>query len=242
MGLQLSMTQERTMVEEMDGTTTRVAYEHGPHIPCQEPSVALRWMGCGDSELLLESPEHLSELSVGRAMALFDTSKVARAIVESKYPFIIRYVNASWKELCGFTQREAVGKTLKILQGPGTEKDKLNVMIERLEEGDVVASCETINYCRKGTPMLVRITSTQLERGIDLLGVLHPGLYYSVKLEHLGAPHPLLLLPSKQTTAPIDACSRPRVSFRPIVSVVLIPTRVEDEQDLWLPRSMDVDG
>jgi len=216
MGSQLSTTQERAVVEEMDGTS-------------------------GDSELLLESPEHLSELSVGRAMALFDTSKVVRAIVESKYPFIIRYVNASWTELCGWTQREAVGKTLKILQGPGTEKDKLNVMIERLKEGDTVASCETVNYSKQGTPILVRITSTQLERGIDLLGVLHPGRYYSVKLEQLGAPHPLLLLTSKQASAPVD-CSRTRVSFHPIVRVVLIPTRIEDEQDLRQPRSMDVDG
>ena len=51
---------------------------------------------------------------------LFFLCPQARVITESVPPFRITHVNDAWEGLCGFTRQEAVGKTLGMLQGPGT--------------------------------------------------------------------------------------------------------------------------
>lgn len=40
-------------------------------------------------------------------------------ITQTASPFLIQYVNAAWTALCGYTYEEAVGNTLKMIQGRG---------------------------------------------------------------------------------------------------------------------------
>jgi len=68
-------------------------------------------------------------------------------------PFTIEHVNTSWVRLCGYTPAEAVGGTLKLLQGPLTsdvELQKLHATLSNLGR----ASVRLTNYTKSGEPFL----------------------------------------------------------------------------------------
>lgn len=48
------------------------------------------------------------------------SSEFAAVVTERESPFRVTRVNEAWCQMCGFSSDEAVGQTLRILQGPGT--------------------------------------------------------------------------------------------------------------------------
>jgi len=72
-------------------------------------------------------------------------------IQDARAPYKIVAANGPWRNLCGFTGKEAIGATTKILQGARTDQDKAR----RFRE-----SCQTtgagratmVNYKRSGVP------------------------------------------------------------------------------------------
>jgi PAS domain S-box-containing protein len=81
----------------------------------------------------------------------------AIAITEIEPPFKIIDVNTAWIDLCGFSRKAAVGSTLKLLQGPDTNVEAANKLVESLLTEKEMASdsskeCETVltNYRSDG--------------------------------------------------------------------------------------------
>ena len=55
-------------------------------------------------------------------------SEEAQIFTLAERPFHITHVNPAWERLCGFTEAEAVGQTCRILQGPETSLEALNLL------------------------------------------------------------------------------------------------------------------
>lgn len=80
-------------------------------------------------------------------------SHQARVITEMEHPFRIVHVNEAWEGLCGFSKSEAVGNTLKMLQGPLTESVQLAVISNRVKQ-KIDTSIILTNYSKNGRTFL----------------------------------------------------------------------------------------
>ncbi len=67
----------------------------------------------------------------------------------------IQYVNEAMSEMTGYDEEEMLGNTLRMFQGPDTNRDKLNQLKRRLSQGTSVVN-EVVNYKKDGTPYHVR--------------------------------------------------------------------------------------
>lgn len=102
--------------------------------------------------------------------ATFDARAVV--ITEPDHPFRIVAVNDAWTGLCGFTPREAKGKSLKdLIQGPATDTGALRAMVEELMTG-YEASARTINYTKAGRPFQNMLRVGRMTDDKYLVGVL----------------------------------------------------------------------
>ncbi|MGM0584585.1 MAG: PAS domain S-box protein [Pseudomonadota bacterium] len=77
----------------------------------------------------------------------------------------ILYVNEAFERGTGHARQEAIGRTPRILQGPGTERAALDRIRAALEEGRGVREA-LLNYARDGEPFLAEIDISPL-RGPD---------------------------------------------------------------------------
>jgi hypothetical protein len=68
-------------------------------------------------------PENLHEVM---------TSLLPIVITEIHTPYRIVKVNKAWEQLCGFFESEVIGKTMRILQGKKTQKNRLNYLSNRI--------------------------------------------------------------------------------------------------------------
>jgi hypothetical protein len=53
----------------------------------------------------------------------------ARLITSGTRPFEILHINEPWEKLCGFTVEEVKGKTCKVLQGPESDMEAANKLM-----------------------------------------------------------------------------------------------------------------
>jgi PAS domain S-box-containing protein len=67
----------------------------------------------------------------------------------------IVYANSAFEEVTGYAEKEILGKTPRILQGPDTERDKLDSLRAALEAGNSWSG-ETRNYRKNGEPYQVQ--------------------------------------------------------------------------------------
>lgn len=80
----------------------------------------------------------------------------AMAITETQPPFKIVDVNKAWVDLCGYSRKNAIGSTLKLLQGPDTNVNAANDLVSSLlaekETGEGEGEYETVltNYRSDG--------------------------------------------------------------------------------------------
>ena len=71
----------------------------------------------------------------------------AIAITEATPPFKIVEVNKQWVDLCGYSRRKAVGKTLKdLLQGPDTDLRVAKSLVASLLQGQAESEAVLTNY------------------------------------------------------------------------------------------------
>ena len=80
----------------------------------------------------------------------FDSVLITDASVEGK----IIYANKSFKKLTGYNQAEIIGKTPRILQGPGTDLKVIARLAAALKSGGKFEG-KAINYKKDGTPFIM---------------------------------------------------------------------------------------
>ena len=118
--------------------------------------------------------------------ATFDARAVV--ITEPDHPFKIVAVNDAWTGLCGFTQKEAEGKSLKdLIQGPDTDTSALRAMVEELMTG-YEARAITTNYTKAGRPFqnMLRVGHTNDKYLVGVLREMAPAETTSVDLVTAG--------------------------------------------------------
>jgi len=94
----------------------------------------------------------------------------AIVVTESTPPFQIKYVNAAWEGLCGWTVEECSGKTLSILQGRETDQSAVTSLMNSMLQGkheDVVLT----NYTKEGRSFRNHLSVGPMDEGL-FIGVL----------------------------------------------------------------------
>jgi PAS domain S-box-containing protein len=80
----------------------------------------------------------------------FDSILITDATASGK----ITYGNKAFKKLTGHDPAEVIGKTPRILQGPGTDKTVINRLTAALKSGGKFEG-KAINYKKDGTPFIM---------------------------------------------------------------------------------------
>ena len=80
----------------------------------------------------------------------FDSVLITDASAEGK----IIYANKSFKKLTGHVSSEIIGKTPRILQGPGTDSKVIARLSRALKSGGKFEG-KAINYKKDGTPFIM---------------------------------------------------------------------------------------
>ncbi len=80
----------------------------------------------------------------------FDSVLITDASAEGK----IIYANKSFNELTGHDPSEIIGKTPRILQGPGTDSKVIASLSDALKSGSKFEG-KAINYKKDGTPFIM---------------------------------------------------------------------------------------
>ncbi|CAM9517147.1 unnamed protein product [Ectocarpus fasciculatus] len=80
-------------------------------------------------------------------------SNEARVIMTATPPYAVVCCNQSWTKLCGYSQEDIQGQTLKAIQGPRTDAGGLAALNREIERGQA-ASAVLLNYKSDGTEFL----------------------------------------------------------------------------------------
>ena len=80
----------------------------------------------------------------------FDSVLITDATVQGR----ILYANKAFKTLTGHNPSDVIGKTPRILQGPGTDKTVINRLALALKSGGKFEG-KAINYKKDGTPFIM---------------------------------------------------------------------------------------
>ena len=80
----------------------------------------------------------------------FDSIVITDATVQGK----IIYANKAFKKLTGYDPKDVIGKTPRILQGVGTDKQVIGRLAVALKSGKKFQG-KTINYKKDGTPFIM---------------------------------------------------------------------------------------
>lgn len=71
----------------------------------------------------------------------------------------IRWVNATYTRVTGWTLEEAMGRRPReLLHGPQTDAEELSRLTQRLNQRDSVGSVELVNYKKSGEPYIVSLS------------------------------------------------------------------------------------
>lgn len=94
----------------------------------------------------------------------FDSILMTDASVEGK----IIYANKAFNKLTGYDAAEVMGKTPRILQGPGTDKKVIDRLASSLKEGKRFEG-KAINYKKDGTPFIMywRVLPIKVGKSIE---------------------------------------------------------------------------
>jgi PAS domain S-box-containing protein len=102
----------------------------------------------------LEATLQSNEVSLSVLEALADNSFDSILVTDATKAGKIVYANKSFTKLTGYTQKEVIGKTPRILQGPATDKKVVDRLREALLKGKKFEG-KAINYKKNGTPFIM---------------------------------------------------------------------------------------
>jgi len=110
----------------------------------------------GQADLLLLAAEAESEANPARDAALelladnsFDAILITDVVGK------IAYSNKAFKKLTGYDQSDVIGKSPKLLQGPGTDQKVIDRLRYSMHHGNGDYEGSAINYKKNGTPFIM---------------------------------------------------------------------------------------
>ena len=116
--------------------------------------------------------QHLAEVLNSKQISLsvleelaensFDSVLITDSSVDSK----IIYVNRAFERLTGFQPSEVIGKTPRILQGPGTDEAVIERLRKALKRGERFEG-RAINYKKDRTPFMMEWRVVPARVGAD---------------------------------------------------------------------------
>ena len=83
-------------------------------------------------------------------------------VCKSTPPFACVYANREWEALCGFTSHEMLGRDLRCLQGPATDKHAIEQLMASVHKQEPCVVADLINYDKQRRPFCHTVTITPL--------------------------------------------------------------------------------
>jgi PAS domain S-box-containing protein len=109
-----------------------------------------------EADLLLLAAEANSEANLARAAALEQLADNSfDAILITDLAGLIAYSNKAFTKLTGYDQADVIGKSPKLLQGPGTDEKVLARLKESMQNGSGDYEGSAINYRKNGVPFIM---------------------------------------------------------------------------------------
>mmetsp|Transcript_65278 Transcript_65278/g.103446 ORF Transcript_65278/g.103446 Transcript_65278/m.103446 type:complete len:276 (+) Transcript_65278:44-871(+) len=109
-----------------------------------------------EADLLLLAAEANSEANLARAAALEQLADNSfDAILITDLAGLIVYSNKAFTTLTGYDQADVIGKSPKLLQGPGTDEKVLARLKQSMLNGRGDYEGSAINYRKNGTPFIM---------------------------------------------------------------------------------------
>jgi diguanylate cyclase (GGDEF)-like protein/PAS domain S-box-containing protein len=106
------------------------------------------------------------------------------AIISKDLDGIITSWNAGAARLYGYTEEEAIGKSISVLVPPGYDDDTQDIL-NRVRSGEEVGHFDTVRACRDGTQVDVSLTISAIrDRNGRLIGVSSIARDISVRLRY----------------------------------------------------------
>merc|ERR1719174_3669327 len=122
----------------------------------QNSTVAEAEASLGQADLLLLAAEAKSEANPARDAALeLLADNSFDAILITDVAGNIAYSNKAFTKLTGYDQSDVIGKSPKLLQGPGTDMKVLARLKESMQKGNGDYEGSAINYKKNGTPFIM---------------------------------------------------------------------------------------
>lgn len=141
----------------------RMQHRDGHYVWIQDSGIVLEWHKDLDSPskfvgiLIDQTKRKEREEQLLLFESVITNAKDAVLITDNQLsspgPHII-YANTAFEKMSGYTLQEVLGKSPRILQGPGTSKDTTDVIRTALQNNEVV-SVEIVNYTKSGEPYWV---------------------------------------------------------------------------------------
>jgi PAS domain S-box-containing protein len=122
----------------------------------QDSNVAEAEASLGQADLLLLAAETKSEVNPARDAALeLLADNSFDAILVTDVAGKIAYSNKAFTTLTGYDQSDVIGKSPKLLQGPGTDMKVLSRLKDSMQKGNGDYEGSAINYKKNGTPFIM---------------------------------------------------------------------------------------
>jgi len=96
---------------------------------------------------------------IGRTLHTY--GGIVQVITEARAPYKILSVSTGWQRLSGWTREEAVGRTLKIMQGAQTEPESLAALMQAVREQRPI-SLRLTNYTKGGESFVHQVSCEPL--------------------------------------------------------------------------------
>jgi PAS domain S-box-containing protein len=123
-----------------------------------ENSIASAESSLGQADLLLLAADDLegrpSNPSRDAALELLADNSFDSILITDPEGSIV-YSNKAFTKLTGYEQGDIIGKSPKLLQGPGTDKKVLTRLRDSMLNGDGDYEGSAINYKKDGTPFIM---------------------------------------------------------------------------------------
>lgn len=88
--------------------------------------------------------------SVPRGISSKQPSMVVLTRAQAPYPIV--WASEGWLDVCGYSAAETIGMTLKLIQGPGTDRKAIGRLMEAVRAQTAVEDIPLINYDKRGQP------------------------------------------------------------------------------------------